>query len=40
MNLRREPWKLPYDKRKNVSKKFKNAEKEAQQAKQEGRYYV
>jgi hypothetical protein len=39
MNLRREPWKLPYDKRKKVSKKFKNAEKEAQQAKQEGRWY-
>lgn len=31
---RREPWKLPYQKRKSVSKKFKDTEIEIQKAKQ------
>ena len=36
---KREPWKLSYNQRKKVSRKFKNTEEEALQAKQEGRWY-
>ncbi|NDG52718.1 MAG: hypothetical protein EBY39_06805 [Flavobacteriia bacterium] len=36
---RREPWKLPYLKRTKVSKKFKETEKAAREAKSQGRWY-